>query len=355
MPIGVIAGSERYMGALDGGEWRYGDDSFPEIGVTYFAGTFVRHPLAMAAADAVTRHLEADAGAVQAETMRRGDEFADLTEPIVSARQGRPCVSRTAARWRTCTSRRKNELSGLLTFHLRHRGVHIWDHRPIFVTPGTLRRRPRARARGVLRQRAGAAGGRLPLRCDGGGGGHRARPARPVSIDCGLHRLGLHRLALRRSEVPSAGGGSRRRRRFDPHGGADRRSRSYPVMDAQSEIWLASQLDADGSRAFHENLVLRLEGPLHQRRAGAVPRAAHAAPRSAADDVHPGRAGHPALVPRGGLASRCTTCQGRDRALEQEQRLDALVDAHARRALRARFGAAPSAPTSTVSPTTCTS
>ena len=31
----------------------YGDDSMPTVGVTYFAGTFVRHPLALAAAKAV--------------------------------------------------------------------------------------------------------------------------------------------------------------------------------------------------------------------------------------------------------------------------------------------------------------
>ena len=38
--------------------WQYGDDSIPEVGVTFFAGTFVRHPLALAAARAVLAHLE---------------------------------------------------------------------------------------------------------------------------------------------------------------------------------------------------------------------------------------------------------------------------------------------------------
>ncbi len=47
-PIGVIAGKREYMDALDGGHWEYGDDSVPSVGVTYFAGTFVRHPLALA-------------------------------------------------------------------------------------------------------------------------------------------------------------------------------------------------------------------------------------------------------------------------------------------------------------------
>ena len=58
-PIGVIAGKREYMDALDGGFWQYGDDSVPTVGVTYFAGTFVRHPLALAAAKAVLEHLKA--------------------------------------------------------------------------------------------------------------------------------------------------------------------------------------------------------------------------------------------------------------------------------------------------------
>ncbi|MFM9597371.1 hypothetical protein ACKI1O_49530, partial [Streptomyces scabiei] len=36
----------------DGGYWQFGNMSVPETGVTYFAGTFVRHPLALAAAKA---------------------------------------------------------------------------------------------------------------------------------------------------------------------------------------------------------------------------------------------------------------------------------------------------------------
>ena len=47
------------MDAFDGGRWEYGDDSCPEAGVTFFAGTFVRHPLALAAAEAVLDHLKA--------------------------------------------------------------------------------------------------------------------------------------------------------------------------------------------------------------------------------------------------------------------------------------------------------
>ena len=52
-PIGIIGGSARFMDALDGGYWEFGDTSIPEVGVTFFAGTFVRHPLSLAAAKSV--------------------------------------------------------------------------------------------------------------------------------------------------------------------------------------------------------------------------------------------------------------------------------------------------------------
>ncbi|HRP00949.1 MAG TPA: aminotransferase class III-fold pyridoxal phosphate-dependent enzyme, partial [Flavobacteriales bacterium] len=49
MPVGAMIGKSEWMDALDGGHWQYGDDSVPPAGVTYFAGTFVRHPLILAA------------------------------------------------------------------------------------------------------------------------------------------------------------------------------------------------------------------------------------------------------------------------------------------------------------------
>ena len=59
LPIGIIAGKAEYMDALDGGFWEFGDSSIPEVGVTFFAGTFVRHPMALAAAAAELDKLKA--------------------------------------------------------------------------------------------------------------------------------------------------------------------------------------------------------------------------------------------------------------------------------------------------------
>jgi len=57
-PIGIIGGKAKFMDALDGGYWQFGDDSIPEVGVTFFAGTFVRHPISLAAAKAVMTRIK---------------------------------------------------------------------------------------------------------------------------------------------------------------------------------------------------------------------------------------------------------------------------------------------------------
>ena len=74
-PVGIVAGSRQYMDALDGGTWQYGDDSAPEVGVTFFAGTMVRHPVALAATHAVLQQLKAAGPSLQTDLNQRAVEF----------------------------------------------------------------------------------------------------------------------------------------------------------------------------------------------------------------------------------------------------------------------------------------
>lgn len=58
MPIGIVAGAAKYLDVVDGGVWKYGDTSYPETTKTLVAGTFARHPLAMAASKAVLEKIK---------------------------------------------------------------------------------------------------------------------------------------------------------------------------------------------------------------------------------------------------------------------------------------------------------
>ncbi|MHC4837645.1 MAG: hybrid non-ribosomal peptide synthetase/type I polyketide synthase [Planctomycetota bacterium] len=133
LPIGMVAGRAEYLDALDGGPWQYGDDSFPEAGVTYFAGTFVRHPLALAAMDAVLDRLEEGGPELQEEVNHRiagfcaacNDDFEAAGLPLRMLHY----ASMIYPKWGG-----DPEFEGLWFQHLRLRGVHIWEGRPGFLT-----------------------------------------------------------------------------------------------------------------------------------------------------------------------------------------------------------------------------
>jgi amino acid adenylation domain-containing protein len=133
MPIGAIAGKRAFMDALDGGAWNYGDDSIPVVGVTYFAGTFVRHPLALAAAKASLDHLAGSGQALQAKlnthTAAMADELTAFCREV-----GAPIEVRYfASLWRVSWLE-DHPLQDLLFAMMRSRGVHILDNFPCFMT-----------------------------------------------------------------------------------------------------------------------------------------------------------------------------------------------------------------------------
>jgi glutamate-1-semialdehyde aminotransferase len=75
MPIGVIAGKATYMDKIDGGMWCYGDDSYPAIEQTFFAGTHCKHPLSIAAAHAVLQYLKRQGPTLQHHLNQRTSHF----------------------------------------------------------------------------------------------------------------------------------------------------------------------------------------------------------------------------------------------------------------------------------------
>ncbi|MEM7311788.1 MAG: aminotransferase class III-fold pyridoxal phosphate-dependent enzyme, partial [Planctomycetota bacterium] len=133
LPIGVIGGKAKYMDGLDGGFWQFGDDSQPEAGMTYFAGTFVRHPLTLAAAKATLEFIQKEGQPVYDRLNRLTDNLASRVNEIFE-RTGCP------ARFENFGSLFKVQfeeefLWGEMLFAaLRHRGIHIWDHRPCLLT-----------------------------------------------------------------------------------------------------------------------------------------------------------------------------------------------------------------------------
>lgn len=133
MPIGALAGKKEFMDALDGGHWQFGDNSVPEVGVTYFAGTFVRHPLAMAAMKEILIYLKREGKPLyeklNTKTKRLVDEINAHAEKINAPFKLVSFGSLFKAKWET-----EPAYTELLFALMRYKGVHIMDGFPCFLT-----------------------------------------------------------------------------------------------------------------------------------------------------------------------------------------------------------------------------
>jgi amino acid adenylation domain-containing protein len=222
-PIGVVAGKRKFLDALDGGQWQYGDDSGPEVGVTFFAGTFVRHPLALAAAKAVLTHLKEKGPQLQTWMNERTTKFVgemnDFCQEV-----GVPIRLTHFSSYYFVNFAPQLKYTELLFLHLRLRGIHAWAGRSSFLctqhTDEDIAQVVEAFKESV---RALQAGGFLPTLQDN---------AQPVPEAASL-------------EVVAT---------FMP---------SYaPLTAAQQELLLASALSEQASTACHESVSVEIKGDL---------------------------------------------------------------------------------------------
>lgn len=227
LPIGVVTGSAKYMDALDGGNWQYGDTSFPEVGVTFFAGTCVRHPLALAAARSVLTYLKQQGPRLQERLTERTAKLAADLHAVIEEFQAPYQLAQFSALM-TLTSSPDQKLAGLLFYLLRERGVLIWENRNFIITTAhsdadlvklvTSFRESLAemQASGFI---TGPVGMKAPKE-----GATQGNWAAGTSVS---------RIAPNR----------------------------FPLTEAQKEIWLASQMGGEASIAYNESLTLKLNGP----------------------------------------------------------------------------------------------
>ncbi|GAB3979303.1 hypothetical protein GCM10027615_55430 [Plantactinospora veratri] len=242
LPIGAVAGDARFLDAVDGGTWSYGDDSFPSAETTFFAGTFCKHPLAMAAASAML-----------AELTRRGPELHDAlnrrTAEMVERLNGffvEEAVPIRVAHFGSLFRFFSTQDIHLLYYHLVLRGVHAREGHNAFLsaahTDEDVDRIVHAVREGVTAMRAA---GLLPA----GEGPVLHTPAAPSGKPARDDRV----------PEPAAVGADDRAhpshvvRDDDP---------TYPLTAAQRQLWTVAQLDPQASVAYHQTSVLRLHGDL---------------------------------------------------------------------------------------------
>ncbi len=230
MPIGVVAGRAQYMDTFDGGMWQFGDDSFPEKGVTFFAGTFVRHPMAMAAAWATLNHLKQQGPALWEQLNARAARLAGTVDRFM-VESGAPFRMPHFCSQMFVRVADDQKYANLLFFHLRERGIYLLESFPSYLTTA-----------------------HTDADID------YAIEAFKESVwelqDAGFFKESDHPQIKRPSGPP--------RQLAAPSDTFD--LSDPPITEAQREIWLASQMGDDASCAYNEATTLRLRGPLDVER-----------------------------------------------------------------------------------------
>jgi amino acid adenylation domain-containing protein len=225
MPMGILAGTSTFMDALDGGSWRYGDDSFPQVGVTFYAGTFMRHPLAMAAVRASLLHLKESGPSLQTDLATKTASLVKDLNSVLEEFQY-PSQLETFSSWFYFPVPSDPKLARMLHFHLREQGIHIQEGFPCFLTTAhseaDLQEVRTAFRKGLERMREGQV---LPR-----------SEAESTHEAATLHPATVAELAV---------------------------SRDYPITEQQREIFLGTQLGDAANCAFNESTSLLLKGDLN--------------------------------------------------------------------------------------------
>ena len=77
LPIGIVAGKEKYLDHIDGGPFNFGDNTFPSIPKILYGGTFSKNSLTMAASHAILLHLKEHGPSLQNTLNQRAEAFRD--------------------------------------------------------------------------------------------------------------------------------------------------------------------------------------------------------------------------------------------------------------------------------------
>lgn len=128
LPIGVVAGQARYLDALDGGAWPLDGPGAPRDARTFFAGTFNKNPLAMAAARSVLEYLEAEGPGLQEALNRRTADFAARLNAVLAQEQAGISVHHFASLFRFIGA------SDLFYNQMIQHGVYVWEGRTCFLS-----------------------------------------------------------------------------------------------------------------------------------------------------------------------------------------------------------------------------
>ena len=222
LPIAMVAGQAKYLDAFDGGQWQYGDDSFPEAMVTFFGGTFVKHPLSLAAAKAVLTKIKSDGPQVQFDLNKKSKAFAEKLAQLF-LRTKAPLAVKSASSIIAIKVIDNFPLSKLFFHVMRYHGVYMTERAGFIST---------------------------------------AHSAEDLNIVFQAYETAIAKMFERQFFIPWEGGNLNEI--IDPNALGlainPNESKEVPLTDGQEEIWIGHQFGDKAAAAYNLATEIRLEG-----------------------------------------------------------------------------------------------
>ncbi|WP_433746030.1 amino acid adenylation domain-containing protein [Paenibacillus amylolyticus] len=132
MPIGVVAGKSKFMNAIDGGTWNFGDLSLPvdEAKRTFVAGTFNTHPLTMRVTMAVLEKFKFEGEGLITKLNNHTNNLVNQLNQIFIKEKVAIHVVNYGSLFRFVCSID----SDLFFYHLMYKGIYVWEGRNCFLS-----------------------------------------------------------------------------------------------------------------------------------------------------------------------------------------------------------------------------
>jgi len=133
VPVAVVAGRAAFMDAIDGGMWQYGDESYPEANVTFFTGTYFKHPLIMSALWASLNYIKDNSPQLQEQLNEKAEVISQSLNTYFQQARMPLRVAHFGSMFRIFHGV-ELKFADLLYYHLLEKGVYICETRSCFLS-----------------------------------------------------------------------------------------------------------------------------------------------------------------------------------------------------------------------------
>jgi glutamate-1-semialdehyde-2,1-aminomutase len=207
LPVSAIAGKAEYLDTIDGGNWNYGDSSYPQSEMTLVTGTFFRNPLMMAVVWNILKEIQRGGIELYQQLEQRAASLAARLNAYFE-QDAVPIRMMQVQSMLRFVPHRDVKFMSLFYYHLLEHGVYVSETRSCFVSMAHT----------------------------------------DEDFDRIVTAVKRTVAAMREGELLGS---------LSPNPVRDR----LPLTEPQKAIWALTQLGENASRAYHESSTLEIRGP----------------------------------------------------------------------------------------------